>query len=391
MVIYKTINLVNNKIYIGQDINNNPKYLGSGKIFKRALKKYGIKNFKKEILECCINKEQLNEKEIFWIKKLKSTDEKIGYNISFGGEASMFNKRHSLESVNKISNNRKGKGIGRIPWNKGLRKENYPIEIIEKINKNDFNSRLYLIISPENEKIVVRGLEKFSKEHNFNSYTIRYHLNTGVIKITENKIKNHSYNTIGLNGWEIKEIKERKLTKKNKRKISLSHLGLPKSLETRKKIGEVLKNRCSGENNINAKTFYLISPQNEIFEVKGQLPTFCKEHSLNVNVLRNWVNKGKIPSTCKNKTNLIRENTNGWEIRTSINAEIKNTRGYYILTSPEGMQYKLYNGLEKFCRENNLCYGTMLDNINKGKVKQPIFKFAPERLNTVEWEIIRIG
>lgn len=40
MIIYKTTNLINNKIYIGQDKNNNPKYLGSGDLLKKAIKKY---------------------------------------------------------------------------------------------------------------------------------------------------------------------------------------------------------------------------------------------------------------------------------------------------------------------------------------------------------------
>ena len=51
MIIYKTTNLINKKIYIGQDTKNNPNYLGSGKYFKYALKKYGKENFSKEIIE----------------------------------------------------------------------------------------------------------------------------------------------------------------------------------------------------------------------------------------------------------------------------------------------------------------------------------------------------
>ena len=50
MVIYKTTNLINGKIYIGQDSKNNPKYLGSGVIFLKAIKKYGKENFVKETL-----------------------------------------------------------------------------------------------------------------------------------------------------------------------------------------------------------------------------------------------------------------------------------------------------------------------------------------------------
>ena len=51
-IVYKTTNLLNGKVYIGKhetyDINDD--YLGSGKILKYALKKYGSINFKKEII-----------------------------------------------------------------------------------------------------------------------------------------------------------------------------------------------------------------------------------------------------------------------------------------------------------------------------------------------------
>ena len=83
MVIYKTINLLNNKFYIGKDEKNNPKYLGSGKILKLAISKYGIENFKKEILEVCSTKQQLEEQEKFWINHLSATT--LGYNITEGG------------------------------------------------------------------------------------------------------------------------------------------------------------------------------------------------------------------------------------------------------------------------------------------------------------------
>jgi group I intron endonuclease len=86
MIIYKTTNLVNGKIYIGQDSKNNPNYLGSGKLIKYAILKYGIANFVKEVIESCNSKNELNEKERYWIKTLKSQDMQIGYNIKPGGE-----------------------------------------------------------------------------------------------------------------------------------------------------------------------------------------------------------------------------------------------------------------------------------------------------------------
>jgi len=85
MIIYKTTNLINNKIYVGQDKNNCPTYLGSGKVLKQAIKKYGIENFKKEILSTCASKEILNKLEIFWIEYLNAGNRGIGYNIAKGG------------------------------------------------------------------------------------------------------------------------------------------------------------------------------------------------------------------------------------------------------------------------------------------------------------------
>ena len=85
MIIYKTTNLVNDKIYIGQDKNNNPTYLGSGKILHLAFQKHGIENFNKEIIEECESQEILNEREKYWINYYNSTDRKVGYNIAKGG------------------------------------------------------------------------------------------------------------------------------------------------------------------------------------------------------------------------------------------------------------------------------------------------------------------
>ena len=85
-VVYKTTNLINNKIYVGQDTYNRPYYLGSGKILRNALKKYGKCNFFKEILCECKTAKELDEMEIYWIEKLSSRNPLIGYNIQKGGK-----------------------------------------------------------------------------------------------------------------------------------------------------------------------------------------------------------------------------------------------------------------------------------------------------------------
>jgi group I intron endonuclease len=109
MVIYKTTNLINNKIYIGQDSKNDPKYLGSGKIIKDAIKKYGESNFIKEILEECKTKSELDEREIYWINKLGSLNRDIGYNLAVGGNGPMKNRKHTNETKIKLSLLWKGK------------------------------------------------------------------------------------------------------------------------------------------------------------------------------------------------------------------------------------------------------------------------------------------
>ena len=51
--LYQITNLVNNKIYVGvhKTLDINDGYMGSGTIISSAIKKYGIENFKKDILE----------------------------------------------------------------------------------------------------------------------------------------------------------------------------------------------------------------------------------------------------------------------------------------------------------------------------------------------------
>ena len=80
--IYKIINKVNYKTYIGKHITENllDGYMGSGISLKEDKKKYGIKNFKKEILFCFDNELDINKKEVELILKYNSNNPKIGYN-----------------------------------------------------------------------------------------------------------------------------------------------------------------------------------------------------------------------------------------------------------------------------------------------------------------------
>jgi group I intron endonuclease len=101
MVVYKTTNLLNGKIYIGKTSQNRDTYLGSGKLIKEAIKKYGKESFVKEILCFCTTLEELNTQERHFIQYYGSLIP-TGYNISDGGEGGV---------VWKGDHPNKGKGL----------------------------------------------------------------------------------------------------------------------------------------------------------------------------------------------------------------------------------------------------------------------------------------
>lgn len=169
--IYKTTNIINGKIYIGQHkaTKFDPTYFGSGKHFLNALKKYGVDSFSCEILEWCETQSLANSRERFWIAYYNAKDRSVGYNITDGGEG-WKGAHHSKETREKISRAKTGSHPKRVyivsdetrkkisstlkaknqsSWNKGIpcrdetrekiRKallgKKLPIEVIEKMRK----------------------------------------------------------------------------------------------------------------------------------------------------------------------------------------------------------------------------------------------------------------
>jgi group I intron endonuclease len=131
MIVYKTTNLINGKIYVGQDSKNDKNYLGSGVILLKAIKKYGITAFKKEIIDVAETKEELNTKEIFWINEYNSRDKNIGYNITAGGDGCLGCKASSETKIKMSINNT---GINNPMFGKQL-SENALAKRSEKVKK----------------------------------------------------------------------------------------------------------------------------------------------------------------------------------------------------------------------------------------------------------------
>lgn len=97
--IYITTNLINGKKYIGQHAlyNRNGElkedfkhYKGSGSLIKKAIKKYGVKNFTRDIVYFARSKEELDLAEINFIKYHNAIYSDDYYNLAEGGNGNIF-------------------------------------------------------------------------------------------------------------------------------------------------------------------------------------------------------------------------------------------------------------------------------------------------------------
>ena len=105
-LIYKITNLLDGKYYIGAHKTSvkDDDYMGSGVMIKRAIEKYGIENFKKEILYECSSSSEMYAKE----KELVVISEDT-YNLKEGGDGG-FDYINSNEEL-RIAKNRKAREV----------------------------------------------------------------------------------------------------------------------------------------------------------------------------------------------------------------------------------------------------------------------------------------
>lgn len=108
-IIYCATNKVNGKKYIGQTRNNlevrKSNHMSDFKVFKRtkpnskfyrAMDKYGWDSFEWSVLEEGISVEDLNEREIEYIREFKTYNSEYGYNMTLGG--TYISKKDTIET-----------------------------------------------------------------------------------------------------------------------------------------------------------------------------------------------------------------------------------------------------------------------------------------------------
>lgn len=210
--VYKITNVLTNKYYIGidsyfpkrlkqhQSLLSNNKH--KNKYLQNSYNKYGIDNFKFELLLNCNSREEMLSKEVELIKEYNSLEN--GYNHTIGGEGS-FGYKHSEESISKmsswkreitqewknnISKGTKGKkkavGIKRInhpDYSKWLGGEKHPVAKFKKYEIDNirllFNkgkSLQYISKLYNTSKTYISSIinNRFWKDDNYNKLKSRY-------------------------------------------------------------------------------------------------------------------------------------------------------------------------------------------------------------------------
>ena len=288
MVIYKVKNKINGKIYIGQTIRDLDKRIGGhlreskleggNKPFVNAIKKYGIENFEWEIIDEATSLDELDEKEVYWIKQLNSITPN-GYNILGGGQKNRMrmaseclskiisdglkksekwqktlNSVEYQEKIKKFIMSSKGKKFSQEHKNK-ISQKNAP-RLIEQ-NKN--KSKSWILVDGGNNVLRIKNLQCFCEQ---NDLKIHFFVNA---------LRNH-----------IKNIKR--------------HGGYYCFLDNQQTDDEILT-KCQEYDDLNLGVVILYDRNKKlVMEIlKNDLSKFCKENNLDRSNITKVI-RGKLKS-----------------------------------------------------------------------------------------------
>lgn len=193
--VYKTTNNLNGKYYIGahKTTNLNDNYLGSGVALKSAIRKYGVKNFSKEVLFIFDNSEDMYLKEAELVNPL---DEK-SYNLTHGGKGGWDYWNENNVSPLKDPKIRKKLVKTRIERG-GYKHPEFIESSIRNLSKaiesntgkvrpehskfvSELQSLEWDVIDPAGRLYNVKGLKKFCENHNLPYSTLASKCNRGKI------------------------------------------------------------------------------------------------------------------------------------------------------------------------------------------------------------------
>lgn len=261
-IIYKATNLINGKSYIGQTIrslntrrgdhlrlSHNPKQVQYNHLFHRAIRKYGIDNFRWEQLERCAVTD-LNDREVFHIvfHNTYAPNGQCGYNMTKGGDTH-FGSSGKYHYLNRMS--RKEKRAWLQKYRIGTKNPNFGNSDAVS-GENHFSRRM----TPSEYQRWVDGIS------GGNNYQKRLTRKERRKKCWINKLSKTE-----------REKWKKTLTGENN--------SFAKFVRNNPGVYKGKNNPLFGVPNESAKKEYIITlPTGDVFRIKG-LRAFCKENQLN--------------------------------------------------------------------------------------------------------------
>lgn len=238
--IYKTTNLINNRIYIGKRKGNfDTNYLGSGRYILNAINKYGKENFKVEVIEWCVDLDDQNQKEIYWISHYRNLEVPM-YNISNGGDGGdVYSKLSDEDKLKWRKNNNFCQGFS--------------------ANRTEEKHQIALKIWKTRRENGTDTLTDEQKEHQR-----KIHTGMRVSKETKEKLSK------SLSGKNHPNYGKH-LSAETKSKISRALKGTYMSTDARIKMSNIQKERASREDYINP-----FKGKHHTKETKKKLAEYCR-------------------------------------------------------------------------------------------------------------------
>ena len=207
MIIYKITNRINGKVYIGQTIkslkvrwsqhctpNSNCRFLHN------AIIKHGAINFTIEQIDVACSREELDQKEVYWIKYYDSMNQEKGYNLTSGGEHPIV----SEQSIQRRVKSREGRFTGKNATMYGKHhSENTRKRMSEKYKGvgNPFYGKKHSIEWKQKKYKRVKCIETGEVFESIKSAGTRYDLDSSSIS----KCCRGKYKTIGGFHWRYVE------------------------------------------------------------------------------------------------------------------------------------------------------------------------------------------
>jgi len=246
-IIYKVVNNVNGKIYIGQTIKSLElrikNHAKQGSYLYNAINKYGIDSFKYSVIETCDTKEELDEMEFHYIKQYNSLAPN-GYNLTLGGDG-WCGLNHSEKTKQQISDNLK-------IYYKTHAGPNLGVKYTEERRNRMSEMRKGTGVGEDNPF--------YGKKHTMET---RY-------KISQRLLTTDKHPTRG-----------KHLTPEWKEKIRVANIGKIISKEQREKISRSKIGKFSGPESKMSKKYVIESPEGELFFITG-LYSFSKHYKNNL-------------------------------------------------------------------------------------------------------------